>query len=118
MRRAADGSPRIHIAVWSTPTEFIDILRKALPGYTETDPISAIYEDALYTLLEETQIVWCQVLEDRPEIIVRRDIGTSLEWFTGKRVLILGCGALGSWVAEMLARLNLLALHILDNAKV
>jgi len=121
MRRAADGSPRIHVAVWSTPPAFADSLRSALPKDTDTEGLRAIRQelaDALYSLLEKTEIAWCQVMEDRSEIVVRRDRGTSLEWFAGKKVLVLGCGALGSWVAEMLVRVNLRSLHVLDSANV
>jgi hypothetical protein len=37
-----------------------------------------------------------RVLEDRPEITGRRDEGLPSNWLAGKRVLVLGCGALGA----------------------
>lgn len=119
MRRAADGSPRIHVAVWSTPPEFSETLRKVLPENADSDAIRAIRQDlsdALSSVFEKTEIVWCRIMEDRPEIVVRRDRGTSLEWFAGKKVLVVGCGALGSWVAEMLTRVGLKSLRLLDTA--
>jgi len=121
MRRAADGSPRIHVAVWSTPPEFTDTIRKILPKNTDSESIRTIRQelsDILYSLFEKTEITWCQIMENRPEIIVRRDKGTFLEWFADKRILVLGCGALGSWVAEMLVRMNPRSLHVLGNASV
>lgn len=121
MRRAADGSPRIHVAVWSTPPEFAETLRKVLPEDADTDAIRGLRQDlshALFSVFEKSEIVWCRTMEDRPEIVVRRDVDTSLQWFAGKRVLVLGCGALGSWIAEMLVRAAPQSLHVLDNVSV
>src|SRR5439155_8206327 len=41
---------------------------------------------------------WCNVLEDRPEIITRRDERSTLGIFRGRHVCLWGCGALGSHV--------------------
>lgn len=121
MRRAIDGSQRIHIAVWTTDADTAKSLREILPKNTDTKELCSLrkkFSDALMALFELSNIKWCPVLEDRNEIVVRRDIGTSVVWFAGKNILILGCGALGSWVAEIIARAKPSIVHLVDNAKV
>lgn len=118
MRRAADGAPRLHIAVWSIKAAVAKSLRNVV-GY-DSDPahIRTLREelaDALLGIFSTTEISWCRVMEDRPEIIVRRDAASPLAWFHGKRVLVLGCGALGSWAAEMAARAGAAGLDLVDN---
>ena len=54
-------------------------------------------------------------MEDRPEIVVRRDAGSRLAWFLGKPVLVLGCGSLGSWADEMVARACATTVDLVDN---
>jgi len=119
MRRAADGSPRLHIAVWTTDASLTSSLQDVLSRETDTPQVSALrakIEELLGSMFESGNIHWCQTLDDRPEIIVRRDNGTAATWFAGKRVLILGCGALGSWTAEIIARANAKAIHLVDSS--
>jgi hypothetical protein len=117
MRRSVDGSLRIHIAIWTTTPEFTKSLRNTIPEDTDSEKLKSIRKelaDALYALFEVTSIKWCKVLEDRNEIVVRREAKSAVGWFANKKVLILGCGALGSWAAEIVARSNAASVHILD----
>jgi hypothetical protein len=119
MRRAKDGSRRIHIAVWTTDAETAKSLKLVLPQDTDTDAIRKLRSDlssSIANIFEASAIKWTKVIEDRSEILVRRDNGTPISWFMGKRVLILGCGALGSWTAEIVARAKPSAIHLVDNA--
>ena len=119
MRRGAYGSLRLHVAVWTTPSTLAKSLRAVLPKDTDTNEIRSIrteLSDALYDQIAETTIKWCEVLEDRSEIIVRRDQATPAAWFRDKRVLLLGCGALGSWLAEAIARAGPKGIHLIDNS--
>ncbi len=118
MRRGTDGSPRIHIAVWTTSAERAGYLRSSLPENTDSEKLKELREDlrdAIVKVLEVSTISWCQILEDRPEIISRRDMGTSMTWFARKKVLIAGCGALGSWAAEIAARAGATEITLVDN---
>jgi hypothetical protein len=121
MRRAVDGSLRTHLAVWAVDAEKAASLRQALPQVTDTDEIITLREalfDTLVRLFELSAVKWCQIFEDRPEIVQRRDAGTAVAWFAGKKILILGCGALGSLIAEMVARAQANAIDLVDNALV
>ena len=68
--------------------------------------------------LAGASVRWMRVLENRPEITRRRDQGTPASWLAGKRVLVLGCGALGAPAAESCVRAGAAALHLVDNGLV
>jgi integrative and conjugative element protein (TIGR02256 family) len=57
---------------------------------------------------------WLRVLEDRPEVTVRRDHTSSAAWLAGKRILILGCGALGGPVADACVRARAASVVLVD----
>ncbi|MCX5711740.1 MAG: ThiF family adenylyltransferase, partial [Candidatus Omnitrophica bacterium] len=119
MRRSPGGSPKFHIAVWTVPSDFIDFFRTIFPKGTDSEEVRLIkkeFADKIYSFFETTEIAWCRVLEDRDEIVIRRDFKTPIAWFTGKNVLILGCGALGSWAAEIIARAKPNLIHIVDHS--
>lgn len=121
MRRAHDGTLRQHVAAWATATNYAASLRRAIPEETDSNELRELRGDlaeAVYRVFELTDISWCTVLEDRDEIVVRRDSKSPMAWYAGKNVLILGCGALGSWTAEMIARARPSAIDVVDNATV
>lgn len=68
--------------------------------------------------LREADVRWMRALENRPEVTRRRDEGTPSTWLTGKRVLVIGCGALGAPVAEHCVRAGVAALHVVDKGLV
>ncbi|EQD43709.1 UBA/THIF-type NAD/FAD binding protein, partial [mine drainage metagenome] len=112
------GSPRIHIAVWTTSAERAGYLRSSLPEDADSEKLKALRDDlrdAIVKVLEASTISWCQILEDRPEIISRRDMGSLMAWFVQKKVLIVGCGALGSWATEIVARAGAAEITLVDN---
>ena len=74
--------------------------------------------DTLSTWRKEARMRWCQVIENRSEIITRRDEGTPMDWFRGKRVAVWGCGAIGGLIAEHLARAGVSQLKLYDRGRV
>ena len=83
------------------------------------EEIQALIDFAWETLLtwrNQAGVRWCHVMENRPEIITRRDEGTAMDWFRGKRVALWGCGAIGGLVAEHLARAGVAELALYDRA--
>ena len=113
--------PKQHLTAWWIDAETANALRLAMPKTSDSEELRnlrADYEEAYFKLLEEQSIHWCPLLEDRPEIIVRRDIETSASWFCGKTVAIWGCGAIGAQIAEGVVRAGVAQLLIYDNARV
>ena len=72
----------------------------------------------LFKWQNEAVVRWCRVLENRPEIVTRRDKGTAMDWFGGRRVALWGCGALGGAIAESLARAGVAELILHDRGTV
>ena len=64
--------------------------------------------------LDIADLHWMQAHEMRPEVTNRRDRGTPASWLRGKRVLALGCGALGAPVAEHCVRAGVSHITVLD----
>lgn len=121
MRRAADGSTKIHIAVWTADASLRNGLRLVLPKESDTAAILNIRQEVVdfcADLIAAAPIKWCKIMEDRDEIVQRRERESPLALLAGKDVLILGCGALGSWAAEFIARTRPRSLHLVDDARV
>ncbi|WP_420612101.1 ThiF family adenylyltransferase [Candidatus Spongiisocius sp.] len=53
---------------------------------------------------DEPPVEWTYVDDQRPEIAVRRDNDRPVAVYTGTKIAVWGCGALGSWIAELLVR--------------
>lgn len=119
-----------HLTFWEIEAGDVAKLRAASIAcqfsnrYTGQDTPAAIQgliDSILDTLLvwrREACVRWCRVIENRPEIITRRDEGTPMDWFRGKRVALWGCGAIGGLIAEHLARAGISRLTLCDRARV
>ncbi|MFC7962417.1 ThiF family adenylyltransferase [Rhodococcoides kroppenstedtii] len=62
----------------------------------------------------ETPIEWCSVSDERQEVTTRRDDNRPVNGFYGQTVHIWGCGGLGSWLAEFIARAGASAITVCD----
>lgn len=121
MRRAANGDLKPHVAVWTTSQSLAKALRLTLAGQDDPPSITecrAELAELIYKDVAADEIVFCRTFDDRPEIVVARDKGSAAEWFAGKRVLVLGCGALGSWIGETVARAGAAEIHLVDSGLV
>ena len=118
MRGIQGTSRKQHLAAWHLDKTIAWGLRTALGRYGEYEPLRQLgeeVEELVSNWMRVAEVAWCRVLEDRPEVTVRRDAGTPMEWFAGKSVALWGCGALGSHVAEHLVRGGVGRLVLHDN---
>ena len=128
---AADVTNRLqHITFWEVKWRDVQTLCAA----SFACEISARYEgqetseelqqliasqlDRLKRWRREARVRWCHTIENRSEIVTRRDEGTAMDWFRGKRVALWGCGALGGLMAEHLARAGVSKLVLHDRGLV
>jgi len=121
MRGTQGGERRQHLAVWRLPAEVVDQMRHALGEYVDNDALRAAGRQAsehVFEYLCDAKTEWCQVREDRPEIVIRRDHGSPMQTFAGKTVMIWGCGALGAPIAHWIARAGAKRLIVVDSAVV
>jgi predicted acylesterase/phospholipase RssA len=113
---------RQHLAVWAIDPGVADALRLALRadllGGEKGKEISTEVEQLILKWADEARVDWCNVMEDRPEIVIRRDEATPTRWFAEKTVALWGAGALGGVVAEWLARSGIKKLVIRDHRAV
>ncbi len=119
-----------HLTFWEIEAADVAKLREAsiacrfsdrYAGQDTSAAIRALIDpifDALFAWRKEARVRWCHVIENRPEIIARRDEGTPMDWFRGKRVALWGCGAVGGLIAEHLARVGVSHLTLHDRGRV
>ena len=62
----------------------------------------------------EPELVWLYVDDLRDGISVRRDADQPLQQYRGLNVQLWGCGALGSWIGELLARAGIAQITLRD----
>ena len=89
---SANDAPR-HLIGWRLRARDADIALQAAR--------SAASQTAETT---EPEVEWTYVDDQRPEVAVRRDNDRPVAVYAGSRIAIWGCGALGSWIAELLVR--------------
>lgn len=77
--------------------------------------IGALAQKHLPDWVSQAKTSWVQVMEAREEVSIRRDADTSSEWIQGRRVMVLGCGALGAPIVEFCVRGGAASVHALDN---
>lgn len=115
MRGVAGGETLQHLACWLIDAEQSKKLREAVLSATADDPKDI---NAFNTWAVHANVEWCRVLEDRREIVERRDSESPAHFWKDKHVALLGCGAIGSTVAPMLARAGARRLQFYDNGVV
>jgi hypothetical protein len=115
MRGISGGRTLQHLACWLIDPEQSKKLRQAVLASTPDDPKDI---DEFYAWAVGARVEWCRVLEDRPEIVERRDSESTARFWRDKHVALLGCGAIGSTLAPMLARAGVARLQLYDNSVV
>lgn len=114
---AGSGEPKYHLVAWYVDAELVRGLRLSLHRFDPNPRLRELGEEVerlVLDWLKLTDVGWCLVREDRPEIVVARDRDSATAWFRGKAVSIWGCGALGSHAAELLARAGVRRLILRD----
>lgn len=117
MRRREAGEPlRQHLTAWKLDAEHVRALQAIV---FENSAVAT--EKAWKLIVEwatEAETEWCKVYDNRPEVTFRRDLGTNAHCFLGKSIALLGCGAIGSHIAEYLVRAGASKLCLVDNSAV
>lgn len=122
--RRVEGEARLaHLAVWKLDalsakvTDLFARIRE-LRVSEESVELRGEVRDLAFRLFDSSPIAWMRVMEARPEVTRRRDEGTPSNWLAGKRVLVLGCGAVGAPVSEFCVRAGVKELSVADYAAV
>ena len=120
-RAALTGKPLTHVTAW----RFNDLgQRIAALGRVVTDARPSFESlrdevaDLLSRWLSSASVSWMQIIEDRPEVTLRRDDTSAMSWVRSKRVAVIGCGALGGPLAEHCVRAGAAAITLVDSGQV
>ena len=118
---AGTAEKKFHLAAWYVDSAVVRGLRLSLNRFDPDPRLQQLGEEVEQIVLDwlrVTNVGWCRVCEDRPEIVVARDRDSAIAWFKGKSISVWGCGALGSYVAEFLARAGARKLILHDSGVV
>lgn len=94
-----------HLVAGRIPREVAEMLRQGMSERSEIqvgDPVL------------EAPIEWCDVSEERAAVTTRRDARRPTRHLVGASAVVLGCGGVGSWIAEFLARAGAARLFLCD----
>lgn len=116
-RRMQEGALRQHLVCW----RFNDVGRLitenvifAGSDHAALAHLGELAQELLPDWIAYTETSWVRVLEDRAEVTIRRDTNSSASWIRGRRVLVMGCGALGGPIAEFCVRGGAAAVRVTD----
>jgi integrative and conjugative element protein (TIGR02256 family) len=120
-----NGTRQTHLSAWRLPPSARTLV--SLRGWTEMPPSSGDRSAATLrsafdlvgrAVADVTPVAWAPVHEQRPQIVTRRDTGRPASWVRGRRVAVLGCGALGARIAEHCLRAGAAGLLLADHGAV
>lgn len=80
--------------------------------------IAALDQTASAHDVARLPLEWCRLDDQRPSISTRRDANRPVRAYQGRDIALIGCGGLGSWIAEFLARAGAGSIALLDPASV
>ncbi|GAA2640983.1 ThiF family adenylyltransferase [Streptomyces vastus] len=86
------------------PAQVSDALRHA-SRITAPRQLSSLPVD-----VREAALEWCYLSDERPAVTTRRDVQRPVSAFYGTHIQVWGCGGIGAWAAELVARAG--AAHI------
>jgi integrative and conjugative element protein (TIGR02256 family) len=122
--RRVEGEVRLaHLAAWkldALSAKVTDLFARIrdLRVSRESADLQGEVRDLAFSLFDFSPIAWMRVMETRPEVTRRRDQETPSSWLAGRRVLVLGSGALGAPVSEFCVRAGVKELTVADYAVV
>lgn len=81
-------------------------------------PLAVVRQPQFMDRLPGLPIGWTNVSDERSEVATRRDSRRPTAAFAGKTIEVWGCGGLGSWMAEFVARAGASRIVLRDTGRV
>jgi hypothetical protein len=117
-RRVAGTRRLTHLTAWKLDDLGSQISELVRGIHRYDDELAEEVRSLANKWINIAEVDWMAVYENRPEVTNRRDAASSAAWLQGKRVLVLGCGALGAPIAEHCVRAGVSALTVVDDGTV
>ena len=121
-RGIVGSSDRVtHLAAWRLPPLAEKIAHLAPNTYSDVPELARIGREVMDIgehWLDSAKTAWARVYEARSEVVTSRDAETPAVWLSGKRVLVLGAGALGAPIAEACVRGGAARVTVADSGTV
>ena len=117
----ATGEFRQHLMAWQVDPNMVQSLVLSLEKFSDNEKLRAVGEKGeqlVHDFADLVKVLWCKVMEDRPEATTRRDVDAPSAVWRGKHVCVWGCGALGSHAAYLLAKAGARKLTLVDKGVV
>jgi integrative and conjugative element protein (TIGR02256 family) len=111
------NSVRYHLMAWEIDALLIDTARMSLEKYSDYEPLREIgikAENLFIDITKTVDVSWIRLLEDRPEVTIRRDINSPMQLFVGASACLWGCGAIGSHIAYLLVKAGIKRIVLVD----
>lgn len=110
----------VNAEIWDHDGEAPEILLLGTPAPGHYAIPSRVAHLAAWSLGgdDPNAVAWLNVFDQRPRITTRRDVTRAVQWLAGKRILVLGCGALGAPTAEFCVRAGAAETYLVDDAEV
>jgi proteasome lid subunit RPN8/RPN11 len=118
MRGIVGGEQKLHFAAWSFGKQIANDLIALTDSQAFKGKDQNRQKQDIQKFFDEQDIHWAQVYEDRPEIVVKRDYTSKVKSLKDKKICLIGVGAIGSYIAEVLVREGAENITIIDNAEV
>ena len=114
--RRVDGQRFHHLVGWELPASLADRLRTLVTTASEKEVEETLVVANEWAATEP--LLWTGLYEAREAVTRRRDARAAASNLTGKTIEIWGCGALGGWLADFVARAEPSTLRLRDRSTV
>ena len=116
LNRRVDGFRFHHLVGWELPTTLADRFRALVATDSEAEIKQTL--DTVNDWAANEPLAWTHLYEARSSVTRRRDRRTLMTALSGKTIEIWGCGALGGWLADFVARAEPATIRLRDMSTV
>lgn len=121
--RALDLADELARETWTDPRRLeampLPLLLIGSPAPAHTAARSRVAHLATWLVAgSEDRLTWLATYDQRPQVTTRRDEDRPSRWLLGKRIVVLGCGALGAPLAEHCVRGGAAEVALVDHGEV
>jgi hypothetical protein len=122
--RNPDGSPQYFVLAVPHPAGGPHHLLGGRLTAQAADSLRVVAKDNgvasndLESINRDASIEWCTISDERSQVTTRRDKARPVNGLLEKSVQVWGCGGLGSWIAEFIARAGASTITVCDPGSV